>query len=75
MERIYSIFPSVENPMIKHLSPLFVLAATICLGGASCHDQKEEDNLQNKQTMEGSPALTGMGIIPRQQIQPRTNRM
>ncbi|AWM92910.1 hypothetical protein DJ564_19980 [Pseudomonas sp. 31-12] len=75
MERIYSTFQSVENPMIKHLSPIFVLAATIFLGGASCHDQKEEDNLQNKQTMEDSPARTGMGIIPRQQIQPRMNRM
>ncbi|VVP41461.1 hypothetical protein [Pseudomonas fluorescens] len=61
--------------MIKRFSPVFLLAATICLGGASCHDQKEEENLQNKQTMEGSPARTGTGIIPRQQIQPRMNRM
>jgi hypothetical protein len=53
---------------------VFLLAATICLSGASCHDHKDEDVSQSKPSIEGGKNRTGAGIVPRQQIQPRMNR-
>ena len=59
---------------VMQLSPTFILAATICISGASCHDPKDEDNSQSKPSMNGVQHRMGTGIVPRQQIQPKMNR-
>ena len=57
-----------------YLSPLALLAVAICLGGASCHDAKDQDNSPNNPALNGGPNRTGAGMVPRVQIQPRMNR-
>jgi len=57
-----------------HFSPILLLAASICLGGSSCHDPKDDDNSQSNPSASGGPNRAGAAIIPRTQIQPRMNR-
>jgi|RhiMetStandDraft_4_1073278.scaffolds.fasta_scaffold19358_2 hypothetical protein len=59
---------------VMQLSPIFILAATICISGASCHDPKDEDKSQSKPSMNGGQNRMGTGIVPSQQIQPKMNR-
>jgi len=66
-----------EISMFKSLSPIVLLAAAICLSGASCHDQSSTDPAtpQNPATLDGGNNRSGSAIVPRQQIQPRMHRM
>ena len=66
-----------EMTMFKSLSPIVLLAAAICLSGASCHDQSSTDPAaaQNPAAQEGGNNRSGSAIVPRQQIQPRMHRM